>query len=96
LTITTGEVTDVLTVSSAAITTLSGASTVSVQTGISDGETTAETRTVEVGLVGDATTEIVSGLEAGEVVMLPESGGLPSGFTLPDTGGLGGGLPGGG
>ncbi len=89
LSITTGEKQDVLTVPSAAVTTTGGRSTVTVTAG-----TAEETRTIEVGLVGDSTTEVLSGLKAGEVVVLPEAGGLPAGFSFPG-GGLSGGLGGG-
>jgi len=67
------------------------------------------TETVTTGLVGDETTELVSGVKVGETLLLPEvsitaaaaggegaEGGLPSGF--PNGGGFpsGGGFPGGG
>ncbi|MGE0066379.1 MAG: efflux RND transporter periplasmic adaptor subunit, partial [Solirubrobacterales bacterium] len=55
-------------------------------------------KTVETGLVGDETTEVLSGLKAGETVVLPEAT-VPTGGTeggaeggLPDFG-SGGGLP---
>lgn len=55
-------------------------------------------KTVETGLVGDESTEILSGLEPGETLVLPEAtiptGGAESGAAggLPDFGG-GGGVP---
>lgn len=85
------EAADVLVVPSSAVTTTGTASTVSVHSG---GETT--TRHVEVGVVGDSLTEVVSGLEEGDRVVTSSgagSGGFPSGG-IPDLpgGGLGGGL----
>ncbi|MGH9011047.1 MAG: efflux RND transporter periplasmic adaptor subunit [Acidimicrobiia bacterium] len=56
---------DVITVPSAAISTTGGVSTVKVRTNGVD-----ETRTVVTGLKGDGTTEITSGLAAGEQVVM--------------------------
>jgi macrolide-specific efflux system membrane fusion protein len=93
------EVENAVTVASEAIT--SGPrKTVTVKAG--DKEVT---RTVTTGLVGDETTEIVSGLEPGQTVVLPEAtvatGGLegtPGGSEgdFPSGGFTGGGLPSGG
>jgi macrolide-specific efflux system membrane fusion protein len=55
----------VVSVPSAAISTVGGVSTVKVRTNGVD-----ETRTVVTGLTGDGTTEITSGLEAGEQVVM--------------------------
>ena len=61
--------TDVVQVSSRAVTTTDAGSTVEVSLdGKADGKT--ETRTVEVGLTADGMTEITSGLRAGEQVVL--------------------------
>ena len=49
---------------------------------------------VETGLEGDSETEVLSGLSAGDVVVLPEQAGGGAGFTFPGGGGLGGGLGG--
>ena len=56
---------NVVSVPSAAISTAGGVSTVKVRTNGAD-----ETRTVVTGLKGDGTTEITSGLEAGEQVVM--------------------------
>lgn len=92
VTIVTASVSDVLTVNSSAITTAAGTSTVTRLK--ADGA--EETITVETGVVGEASTQIVSGLKNGDVVVLPEGGGA-GGFTFPGgappgLGGLGGGL----
>src|SRR5206468_4027644 len=65
----------VVSVPSAAISTAGGASTVTVRS--SDGKD--ETRTVATGLKGDGTTEVTSGLDAGEQVVM--SVGVVSGNT---------------
>jgi macrolide-specific efflux system membrane fusion protein len=72
-------VTDVITVPSAAVTTLGDLSTVQVVTG--DGAT--ELRTVEVGLEGNSTVEITSGLDAGEEVVVGTDGEIPSDTGVP-------------
>jgi HlyD family secretion protein len=87
--IVTGEAADVLTVPSNAVTTIGQTSTVTIS---EDGADT--TRTVELGLVGDSSTEVISGLEEGQTVVLPDSGTSGSGFTFP-SGGLPGGVAGG-
>src|SRR5207249_11162961 len=56
---------NVVSVPSAAITSSGGQSTVTVQVNGKD-----EVRTVETGLKGDGTTEIVSGLGAGDQVVM--------------------------
>jgi multidrug efflux pump subunit AcrA (membrane-fusion protein) len=82
---------NVVQVSSLAVTTTNGVSTVTVAT---DGTTTGptETRTVTTGLVANGNTEITSGLKAGEKVIItitrptgngtfsPPAGGGPQGF----------------
>ncbi|WP_433117472.1 efflux RND transporter periplasmic adaptor subunit [Micromonospora sp. CA-246542] len=84
--VTTGSVQDAVMVSSAAVTTAGNRHTVTVLT---DGR--QETRAVEIGLEGDAATEITSGVEVGEQVA------LKSASTTTGTGGAGTGrFPGGG
>jgi HlyD family secretion protein len=82
--IVTGVVRNVLTVPSSAVTTTGNTSTVTL-----DENGQQSVRPVQVGLVGDSTTEITSGLNEGDVVVL-SSGTGSTGFTLP-----GGGIPGG-
>ena len=97
--ITTATRQDVLRVSSAAVTTTNGQSTVKVATnGTATGPT--ETRTVQTGMTSDGMTEITSGLNEGEKVVI--SFRLPGanaggGGTLPNfgSGGFPGGSPGG-
>jgi macrolide-specific efflux system membrane fusion protein len=92
VTITTGSATDVLVVPSAAVTTSGGVSTVTVVA--EDGA--ASVTTVEVGVVGDAWTEVVSGLVEGDQVQLStstddeEDSGFPA---FPGGGAGGGGAP---
>jgi multidrug efflux pump subunit AcrA (membrane-fusion protein) len=82
---------NVVQVSSLAVTTTNGVSTVTVATnGTTTGPT--ETRTVTTGLVANGNTEITSGLQAGEKAIItitrpagnggfsPPSGGGPQGF----------------
>ncbi|MDX6616403.1 MAG: hypothetical protein QOD60_1494 [Solirubrobacterales bacterium] len=92
------QVQGVVAVPSRAISGAGGAQTVTVTSG---GKT--ETRTVTTGLVGDSTTEVLSGLQPGEEVVLPSTassiaGGAASGGSTPSggfgsRGGLGGGGP---
>lgn len=80
---------NVVQVSSVAVTTTNGASTVTVATdGTSTGPT--ETRTVTTGLTANGNTEITSGLKAGEkvVISITRPGGT-GGFS-PPSGGEGG------
>jgi macrolide-specific efflux system membrane fusion protein len=84
---------DVLSVPSAAVATTGGQSTVIV---VRDGRQVSTV--VEIGLEGDQSTEIVSGLSEGDEVVLsssgsPGSGGFPGGG-FP--GGVGVGIPAGG
>lgn len=92
----TAQRTDVVQVSSRAIATSSDGSTVTVATdGTVDGAT--ETRAVETGLTSNGMTEITSGVEAGEQVLVTMGGGPGGGFptqapatgagTAPTTGG---------
>jgi multidrug efflux pump subunit AcrA (membrane-fusion protein) len=67
VTVTTASATDVLYVSSAAVTGVaSGARTVVVRTANGD-----ERRTIRIGLRGDQYTEVTSGLSEGDVLVLP-------------------------
>jgi macrolide-specific efflux system membrane fusion protein len=97
VTVTTGSAANALMVNSAAVTTVGTVHTVNV---VTNGQT--ERRLVEIGLKGDQTTQITSGLQAGEMVEITAAatttgtgaGGFPGGGGgFP---GGGGGLPGGG
>ncbi len=78
---------NVVQVSSLAITTNDAGSTVTVATnGTLDGPT--ETRKVTTGLTADGTTEITSGLKAGEKVVITIT--RPGGFSPPGGQGNGG------
>ncbi|MFA7322886.1 MAG: efflux RND transporter periplasmic adaptor subunit [Candidatus Nanopelagicales bacterium] len=87
--VTTSEATDVLVVPSTTVTSLGGTTTVTVV----KGETETITP-VTVGVKGDSTSEITSGLKAGDIVVVPTavssttSNGFPAGG-IPG-GGLGG------
>jgi HlyD family secretion protein len=82
--IVTGVARNVLTVPSSAVTTTGNTSTVTVE---ENGQQSV--RPVQVGFVGDSTTEITSGLSEGDVVVVSTGTG-GTGFTFP-----GGGVPGG-
>jgi macrolide-specific efflux system membrane fusion protein len=91
--VTTGRVQNALYVNSAAVTTVGNRHTVTV---LSDGR--QETRQVAVGLQGDEATQITSGVQPGERVVLrttSTTSGTGTGF--PGGGGFGtfGGAPGG-
>lgn len=93
VTIRTATAKDVVTVPSAAVTTATGISSVTVL----EEDGTERRATVETGIVGEAGTEIVRGLKVGDTVVLPETAGGAGGFTFPGgappgLGGLGGGL----
>jgi macrolide-specific efflux system membrane fusion protein len=92
--VTTGSVPDAVFVSSAAVTTAGNRHTVTVLAGGRQ-----EIRPVEIGLAGDTATEITSGVEAGEQVVLTATttGGTTGGNQgrFPGGGGLGG-IPAGG
>ena len=83
----TSQATNVLVVPSTAITTLGGLSTVTIKNG--DQETVVQ---VALGIKGDSTTEVTSGLKAGDVIIIPTAAASTSGFP---TGGVPGGLSGG-
>ncbi|XVU22166.1 efflux RND transporter periplasmic adaptor subunit [Actinoplanes sp. CA-054009] len=86
--VTTGSVENAVYVNSAAITTVGNRHTVTV---VSNGA--SETRSVEIGLEGDSSTQVTSGLTAGEQVQLKTT----STTTGTGTGNAGGGgFPGGG
>lgn len=96
VTVILGEADDVLTVPSSAVTTVGGRSTVTVV----DGEEQRE-KTVEIGVEGDSTTEIRSGLAEGDLVVTTTGTGAGGGATFPGggppggVGGVGGGIGGG-
>ncbi len=86
LTISTGEKQGVTRVAISALTTIGDRTTATVQA--DDG--TTSTVVVEIGLQGDSTTEVLSGLSPGDVVVLPEQeDAANNGFTFPDGGGGG-------
>jgi macrolide-specific efflux system membrane fusion protein len=91
--VTTGSVADATFVNSAAITTVGNRHTVTV---LANGQ--QQVRSVEIGLEGDSATQITSGVEVGEQVVLAATstttGGNSGGF--PAGGGGFGGLTGGG
>ncbi len=106
-TVTTGSVVGVLQVSAQAVTTRGTRSTVNVVTKVAGKDLISSTRVV-VGLQGDSSDEILSGIKAGDVIALRTStssvgsNGFPTG-TVPSvtgagtlTGGTGGGFGGGG
>jgi len=84
LVVTTGSKNSVLRVSSSALTTVGSVTTATVQA--ADGSTA--TRQVTTGLEGDTYTEVLSGLQDGDVVVLPEQSTTgSSGFSFPGGGG---------
>jgi multidrug efflux pump subunit AcrA (membrane-fusion protein) len=86
LTVNTGEKENVTRVSSSALTTIGDRTTATV---LQDDGTT-QTVQVEVGLQGDTTTEVLSGLSPGDTVVLPEqTDSATDGFSFP-AGGPGG------
>jgi multidrug efflux pump subunit AcrA (membrane-fusion protein) len=82
ISIVTGSVSNVLTVPSAAVTTNGSTSTVTVDENGSD-----KVINVKTGLVGSSTTQIISGLQAGETVVLPV---VKASSGVTSTGGFGG------
>ncbi|MEW9532485.1 efflux RND transporter periplasmic adaptor subunit [Microbispora sp. NPDC049125] len=83
-----GRAEDVLTVAGSAVTTAGGQNTVTV---LQNGRQVV--RRVEVGLKGDSTTEITSGLQEGDQVVRPQTTGGTGGaggFPIPAGGGGGG------
>ncbi|MCU7724044.1 HlyD family efflux transporter periplasmic adaptor subunit [Actinoplanes sp. KI2] len=91
--VTTGSVANATYVNSAAITTAGNQRTVTVVTNGAQ-----ETRTVQIGLEGDSATQITSGVQAGEQVLLTTTSTSTGNNTgqFPGGGGLGSGLTGGG
>ena len=88
----TGSVADALFVNSAAITTVGNRHTVTV---VANGQ--QENRAVEIGLVGDQSTQLTSGAEAGEQLVLKTAStttGSQTGGGFPGGGGLTGGAGG--
>jgi multidrug efflux pump subunit AcrA (membrane-fusion protein) len=85
--VSTGEKNGVTRVSGSALTTIGDRTTATVRR--ADGST--EVVAVETGLEGDSWTEVLSGLQPGDVVVLPEqeSSGT-DGFTFPERAGFGG------
>lgn len=83
--VTTGSKDGVVRVSASALTTVGDRTTATVQA--DDG--TSSTVAVVTGLEGDGFTEVLSGLEAGDTVVLPEQAEAPTGFSFPG-GGIGG------
>ena len=84
--VTTGSKQDVVRVSASALTTVGDRTTASVH------EADGTTRAVDVvtGLEGDGYTEVLSGLDDGDTVVLPEQAAAPTGLTFPGGGGIGG------
>ncbi len=83
----TGSASGVLTVPSAAVTTSGTSSTVTV-----DKHGTDRVVSVKVGLVGSSTTQILSGVQSGETVVLPVVKASSGAGAPAVTGGFGGGL----
>lgn len=83
LSVITGSAQNVLIAPTSALTTAGGTTTAKVRKGGKD-----RTVTVKIGMVGDSGTEVLSGLSAGDVLVVPTSGSS-GGFTFP-SGGLGG------
>jgi len=83
LSVITGSAQNVLIAPTSALTTAGGTTTAKVRKGGKD-----RTVTVKIGMVGDSGTEVLSGLSAGDVLVIPTSGSS-GGFTFP-SGGLGG------
>jgi multidrug efflux pump subunit AcrA (membrane-fusion protein) len=83
--------THVLELSSSAITTNGTASTVEL---LKNGKTAVTP--IRTGLVGDSSTEVMSGLEVGDVVVVPTVSIASTGTSTTGTGALGGGTFGGG
>jgi macrolide-specific efflux system membrane fusion protein len=91
--VTTGSVEDAVYVNSAAVTTIGNRHTVTVLAGGAQ-----EVRPVEIGLAGDETTQITSGVQVGENVVLRTTttttgtgNGFPGGGAFPGGGGFAGG-----
>jgi macrolide-specific efflux system membrane fusion protein len=93
ITVTTGTAENALYVDSAAITTVGTQHTVTVVSG-----STRTTRVVKIGQVGDSTTQVTSGVQAGEEVVVKATTSTSTGGTTGSSGGgtLTGGTLGGG
>ncbi|MFK3983970.1 efflux RND transporter periplasmic adaptor subunit [Micromonospora sp. NPDC050397] len=89
--VTVGQVADAIYVNPAALTTVGNRHTVTV---LVDGRQV--TRSVEVGLTGDLSVQITSGLQVGELVVLRATGTGGGGTSGFPGGSTGGGRPGGG
>ncbi len=89
-TIVTQQVNNALLVANRAIKTQGRNKTVQVL--LPDG--TTETRTIQTGMTGDANSEVTSGLQEGEKVVIPAATTTTRG--VPGAGAIGGGAPGGG
>ncbi|WP_249714385.1 efflux RND transporter periplasmic adaptor subunit [Rhizomonospora bruguierae] len=89
--ITTGQVADAVYVPAAAVSTAGGRRTVIAATA-----TGQQVRQVEVGLEGDQFTQIISGVEVGEEVVIQMNSSTGSGNPFRNGGGFPGGGPGGG
>ena len=85
------QVGNALAVTSEAVSSGPGGGTVTVLEGSKEVQ-----RSVTTGLKGDETTQVLSGLEAGETVVLPEITAAAGGEGSSGFGGAGGGFPGGG
>jgi hypothetical protein len=83
--ITTGSKSNVVRVSTSALTTVGDRTTATVR------QADGSTRTVQVvtGLEGDSYTQVLSGLASGDTVVIPQQSGSSNAFTFP-SGGLGG------
>lgn len=88
LTIAAASATDVLSAPNLAITSLGNRHTVTVRRNGTD-----TTVPVDIGLVGDTTTEITSGVQEGDVLVLPSTGGTATGSTTPSGTNSGAGFP---
>lgn len=88
LTIAAASATDVLSAPNLAITSLGNRHTVTVRRGGTD-----TVVPVDVGLQGDTTTEITSGVDSGDVLVLPSTGGTTPGSTTPSGTNSGTGFP---
>lgn len=88
--ITTGEKDDVLRVATSALTTIGDRTSATLQN--EDG--TTESVAVEVGLAGDSQTQVISGLDQGDVVVVPQTDSDSSELTFPAGGPGGGGFGG--
>ena len=84
--ITTGSKQSVVRVSASALTTVGNRTTATV----AEADGTTRTAVVVTGLEGDGFTQVLSGLDDGDKVELPQQADSPAGLTFPGGGGLGG------